>query len=261
MRQRFLTIFRPALEQFERKQLLAAGSATIHASSTQDHSSATAIAAATRDLSEAATRNPATRASLLAQAHRHPPAPVGTYGYLAFRVTNTSSELPYNLIPPFQQVLVQALKPVPGQVYNVCSVAVRNGTRQTFTASDGFNVRMTNQPKSFSGFPILTGDEEWKPGQVLVFYVLTKKYYPVSFVAGGFQFDLGGRSSTAIPGPSGIFLRLKYNPATFARTLDWIVAYGQGNQLGQGAKFGLPNTSINEIVNARTQRPDFAGHF
>jgi hypothetical protein len=83
----------------------------------------------------------------------------------------------------------------------------------------------------------------------------------VSFVSGGFQFDLGGRSSTAVPGPSGIFLRLTYNPATFAKTLNWIVAYGQGNQLGQGAQYGLPNTSINEIVDARTQRADFAGHF
>ncbi|MGD0045322.1 MAG: hypothetical protein ABSE84_33830, partial [Isosphaeraceae bacterium] len=83
----------------------------------------------------------------------------------------------------------------------------------------------------------------------------------VSFVAGGFQLDLGGRSSTLVPGPAGIFLRLKYDPATFARTLNWIVAYGQGNEVGQGAKYGLPNTSINEIVDARTRRRDFAGHF
>ena len=76
-----------------------------------------------------------------------------------------------------------------------------------------------------------------------------------------FQFDLGGRSSTAIPGPAGIFLRLKYDPATFARTLNWIVAYGQGNEAGQGAKYGLPNTAINEIVDARTHRIDFAGNF
>ncbi len=49
---------------------------------------------------------------------------------------------------------------------------------------------MTNQVRSFGGFPILTGNEQWKPGQILVFYVLTKKYYPVSEVAGGFQFNL-----------------------------------------------------------------------
>jgi hypothetical protein len=119
---------------------------------------------------------------------------------------------------------------------------------------------MTNQTKSHA-FPILTGDELWKPGQVFVFYVLTKRYYPVSQIPGGFQLDLGGRSSTLIPGPSGMFLRLTYNPATFARTLDWIVAFGQGNQLGKGVKFGLPNTSINEFVSANTRRIDYGGHF
>ena len=192
---------------------------------------------------------------------RRQPAPAGTYGYLAFRVTNTPSQTPYKLIPPFQQVLVQGRQPVPGQIYNVNDVAVKNGTSQTFTASNDFTVRMTNQPRSFSGFPVLTGNEQWKPGQILVFYVLTKKYYPVSSVAGGFQLDTGGRSSTLVPGPSGIFLRLKYEPATFARTLNWIVAFGPGNQGGQGAQLGLPNTSINQIVDARTQRHDFAGHF
>jgi hypothetical protein len=190
--------------------------------------------------------------------HRNTP---GAFGYQAFRVTNTPHQTPYKLVPPFQQVLVQSRQPVPGQVYNVNDVTVKNGTSVTFTASDHFTVRMTNQPRSFGGFPILTGDEQWKPGQILVFYVLTKKYYPVSFVGGGFQFNLGGRSSTTIPGPSAIFLRLKYDPATFARTLNWIVAYGQGNQTGNGAQFGLPNTSINQFVDARTHRPDFAGHF
>jgi hypothetical protein len=230
MRQRSTMRFRPGFEQFEEKQLLSAGSLTTHAGPQ------------TKDL-------------------RRQPAPVGTYGYLAFRVTNTPWQTPYKLVPPFQQVLVQSRQPMPGQVYNVNTVTVKNGTSQTFTASNGFTVRMTNQPRSFRGFPILTGNEQWKPGQILVFYVLIKKYYPVSFVAGGFQLDLGGRSSTLVPGPSGIFLRLKYNPATFARTLNWIVAFGQGNQVGKGAQYGLPNTSINEITDARTRRIDFAGHF
>jgi hypothetical protein len=196
-----------------------------------------------------------------AHADRHQPAPVGTYGYLGFRVTNTPYQTPYKLVPPFQQVLVQSRQPVPGQVYNVTDVTLKNGTSQTFTASNGFTVRMTNQPRSFKGFPILTGNQQWKPGQVIVLYVLTKKYYPVSFVAGGFQIDTGGRSSTLVPGPSAIFLRLTYDPAKFARTLDWIVAYGQGNEVGKGASYGLPNTSINELVDARTNRKDFAGHF
>ena len=201
-----------------------------------------------------------------ATSHAPPSAPsdrgnARSTGFLLFRVTNTPHQTPYDLIPPFQQVLVQGAQPVPGRVYNVTDVAVKNGTAQTFTASNDFTVRMTNQPRSFAGFPILTGDQQWKPGQILVFYVLTKKYYPVSFVSGGFQFNTGGRSSTAIPGPSAIFLRLTYKPATFARTLNWIVAFGQGNQLGAGARLGLPNTSINELVSAKTQRPDFAGHF
>ncbi len=189
------------------------------------------------------------------------PLPVGAFGFLAFRVTNTPFQTPYKLIPPFQQVLVQGRKPVPGQVYNVTDVTVKNGTSLTFNASSGFTVRMTNQPRSFGGFPILTGDQEWKPGQILVFYVLTKKYYPVSFVGGGFQFNLGGRSSTAIPGPAGIFLRLKYDPATFARTLNWIVAFGPGNLGGTGAQLGLPNTSINQLTDARTQRAGFRRAF
>jgi hypothetical protein len=235
VRRRRIVRFRPGLEPFEAKQLLSAGSLATHVLNTKDGPQA--------------------------HDHRRQPEPVGTFGYLAFRVTNTPHQTPYELNPPFQQVLVQGREPVPGQVYNVTDVTVKNGTAVTFNASDNLTVRMTNQPRSFGGFPILTGNEQWKPGQVLVFYVLTKKYYPVSFVAGGFQVDLGGRSSTLVPGPAGIFLRLKYDPATFARTLNWIVAYGQGNQVGKGAKYGLPNTSINEIIDARAHRIDFAGHF
>jgi len=262
MRHRSIMIFRPGLEQFEAKQLLNAGSLTTHVAKPKDGSRALALHLANTSGAHQAARDIATNhAGPLVFDNRSRPAAPGADGYLAFRVTNTPWQTPYRLVPPFHQVLVQGLEPVPGQVYNLCDVTVRNGTLQTFNASSGFTVRTTNQPRSFAGFPILTGNEQWKPGQILVFYVLTKKYYPVSFVAGGFQFDLGGRSSTAIPGPSGIFLRLTYNPATFASTLNWIVAYGQGNQLGQGARYGLPNTAINEITDARTQRKDFAGHF
>jgi len=259
MRPRSIKRFRPGLEQFEAKQLLAAGSLTTHLMSTKDGSRALALQSSGTSSAHTTFATSDVRTSV--QNARRQPAPVGAYGFLAFRVTNSPWQTPYKLVPPFQQVLVQGGQPVPGQVYNVLQVAVRNGTAQTFNASNNFTVRMTNQPRSFGGFPVLTGNEQWKPGQILVFYVLTKKYYPVSFVSGGFQFDLGGRSSTAIPGPSGIFLRLKYNPATFANTLNWIVAFGQGNQVGRGAQLGLPNTSINQIVDARTQRPDFAGHF
>ena len=77
----------------------------------------------------------------------------------------------------------------------------------------------------------------------------------------GFEFDLGGARSVAVPGPSAIFQRLKYNPATFARTLNWIVAYGPGAQGGKGVKFGLPDTAIYEVVSAKTNRIDFGGYF
>ncbi len=179
--------------------------------------------------------------------------------FLAYRITNPST-YPVNLTPPFEQVLVQNRQPVPGQQYNVLYVAVKNGTAQTFTASNGFEARLNNQAKSLA-FPVLTGTEQWKPNQWIVFYVLTEKYYPVSPVAGGFQLNLGGRSSTLVPGPSGISLRLKYDPTTFARTLDSIVAYGQGAQGGVGPKYGLPDTAIYAIVAASTNRNDFGGHF
>ena len=80
-------------------------------------------------------------------------------------------------------------------------------------------------------------------------------------VTSGYEFELGGARSVAIPGPSGIFLRVKYKPETFARTLDWIVAYGPGAQGGKGVKFGLPDTAIYEFVSAKTNRSDFGGYF
>ncbi len=161
------------------------------------------------------------------------------------RITNTAAGNAVNLVPPFQQVLVQARPPVRGQTYNVLSVAVRNHTSRTFTAQDHFSVRLSGQSYST---PVLSGDEQWKPGQFIVFYVLTHQYYPAHpVVSGGFEFDLGGWSGVAIPGPSGIFLRLPYRPATFARTLDWIIAYGPGAEGGLGPRYGLPDTQIWEF--------------
>jgi hypothetical protein len=225
---------RPEVECLEGKQLLSSSAMAVHSAVHTDvHERAMALDA-------------------------HKPDAQKPTKFLAFRVTNTPYQTPYSLVPPFQQVLVQTTQPVPGQVYNVLQIALKNGTSQTFDASSGFKVRLTTQTKSV---PILTGTEQWKPKQVMVFYVLTKKYYPLPEVSGGFEFDLGGASSTLVPGPSAIFLRIKYNPATFAKTLNSIVAYGPGNQGGVGAKFGLPNTSINEFVAASTDRNDFGGHF
>jgi hypothetical protein len=187
-----------------------------------------------------------------------PSAGIPDNRYLVYRITNPN-RFNDELTPPFSHRLVQSSQPVPGQIYNVLYVAVRNGTAQTFDASSGFSVRFPGQTTSFQ---ILTGSEQWKPGQEFVFYVLTKKYYPMpNVVTSGFEFDLGGARSVAIPGPSGIFLRLKYNPATFDRTLDWIVAFGPGAEGGKGVKFGLPHTAIYEFVSAMTKRMDFGGYF
>src|SRR5947209_6888223 len=152
MRRRPDLRFRPALERFEEKQLLSAG------------------------------------ASPHAHLMVHPHARAAPALHLTLsRITQTSAGNAVNLVPPFQQVLVQATAPVAGRVYNVLSVVVRNHTRRTFTAADHFSVKLTGQSRST---PVLTGDEQWRPGQWIVFYVLTHQYYPVRpVVSGGFEFD------------------------------------------------------------------------
>ena len=229
MHKRPITKFRPCLERLEEKVVLSADAATAHAAhAVSDHLT-------------------------------YPPeGQKPSFGYLVFRITNPTRFNDY-MPTPSGQVLVQSKQPVPGKVYNVLQVTVRNGTAKTFDASSGFTVRFPGQKATF---PILTGNEQWKPGQVYVFYVLSTKYYPLpSEVHGGFEFDLGGARSVGIPGPSGIYLRIKYNPATFPKTLDYIVQHGPGNQGGAGFKYGLPVTSINSFVNAKTRRNDFAGYF
>ena len=254
MRQRPVVRFHPGLERFEEKQLLSASPMTSHLASLGAGSKGSAENSVAHHAAVKSSHEPGTK--------RRGTAGIG---YLAYRITNPMVR-PVHLVPPFQQVLVQNAQPIPGQTYNVLYVVVKNGTAKTFTASDGLTVRIPGTSGthrvSQKGFPVLTGDQVWKPNQWMVFYILGKKYYPLSpQVAAGFQLQAGGRSSTMVPGPSGIFLRLTYDPATFARTLNWIVAYGQGAQLGNGPRFGMPDTAINVLVSAGTNRIDFAGHF
>jgi hypothetical protein len=269
MRRRAVVELLPALERLEDKQLLSAHPPLTHLSYPKPSSGTAAFqaTAASRPLAGASSRatNPAGATGSVhigpkqgAGAADHRRLPATPVSFLVYRLTNPMIHK-VNLIPPFGQVLVQARQPVPGQVYNVLYVAVKNGTAQTFDASRGFTVTF---PGTHGFFPILAGTQQWQPNKWIVFYVLTKKYYPLrSQISGGFELFLGGRRSTLVPGPSGIFLRLQYNPATFPRTLDWIVAFGQGAQLGHGPPFGLPHTAINLLVAARTRRIDFAGHF
>ena len=255
MRRRSEMRFRPQIERFEAKRLLSASAVSAREAQAKTHSASHPDLVSDNSEVAAAPANEASSSPRVERSERHRLA----HKFRVFRITQGRPN-PVNLIPPFQQVLVQSHQPVAGRVYNILYVAVKNGTARTFNASTGFLVRLNNSVRS-NVFPVLTGNQQWKPNQWIVFYVLTQKYYPVSFVAGGFQLDLGGASSTLVPGPSGIYLRLKYNPANFAKKLNWIVAYGQGAELGAGALLGLPDTAINQMVAANTQRIDFAGNF
>jgi hypothetical protein len=231
MRERPTPRFRPDLERLEAKRLLAAaGPSTAPAAGPPAADGGTITAAAVKP----------------------------NFGYLVYRITNPSGS-PNTVTPPFGYVLVQDRQPIPGQYYNILQVALKNGTKQTFDASSGFEVRL---PPERHYFPILTGNETWKPGQWFIVYVLTKKYYPIANpVTTGFQFKLGGAWSVAIPGPSGIFLRIKYDPATINKILDFAVTRGPGTQGGAGIPFGLPVTSIYAFVSAKEKRNDFGGYF
>jgi hypothetical protein len=252
--------FQPGLESLEAKQLMSTGLAPVESSqgTTPSVVETGNVHHAARLHASAAGSNKSYENKYRKIALTHGADPKPTHGYLVFRVTNPNI---YNnhFNPPFQQVMVQSKKPIPGQTYNILFFSLRNGTAQTFDANSGFMVKMSKQTKAT---PILTGDMTWKPGETFVFYVLTKKYYPIdNQVTGGFIFDLGGARSLAIPGPSGIFQRIQYNPNTFSQMLGSIVVNGPGNQGGQGIKFGMPNTSITEFVNAKTNRNDFGGYF
>jgi hypothetical protein len=249
MRQRPIMKLYPSLEAFEEKKLLSGDPLTAPlvnlkvASAARSLHSAETSGALIGGAGSGSPGNLAGRARAIPEDHNRPsPGP----GLTLFRITDPTLNIA-RLVPPFNQVLVQSTLPVAGAVYNVLFVSVRNGTARTFDASNGFRVRVTGQSSSF---PVLTGTEQWKPGQFIVFYILTKKYYPLRPVTNaGFQFDFAGSSGVAIPGPSGIYLRIKYNPATFASVLNQIVAHGPG---AKGHELGLPDTALWSIISAKT---------
>jgi len=237
MRPRSLIIFRPRIERLEGKLALSAGPAAAHLGALRPGARAALRAAETS--ANLATPLAPPR-GVAARAHQ----PLVATGITMDRITNPT---PQNsqLIPPFQHVLVQDRKPIPGQVYNLLFLSVWNGTGRTFDASNGLTVRISNQTSAHA-YPILTGDQRWEPGQRIVFYLLTKKYYPLSPTdSAGFQFNFVDPRVTAIPGPSGIFLRLRYDPATFDRVLDSIVTSGPG---ARGHQTGIADTAIWEII-------------
>ena len=140
-----------------------------------------------------------------------------------FRITNPTPTSAI-LIPPLDTVRVQQVVPKVGGTYNITFVTMRNGTDRTYTAADNLSVTTTGNPQNF---PILTGNQTWAPNQVMIFYILTKKYYPFSpQYNAGFVFKIEGSKGLAIPGPSGIFLRIKYDPATIDKILNYAAIDG-----------------------------------
>jgi hypothetical protein len=217
MRERSILIFRPGLERLEAKLTLSAG--------------ASALAASAR--AAAIHKSVAPQQQLLPNT-----------GITMERITNPQNGNQI-LTPPFDQVLVQSVQPVPGQTYNIVFISLWNGTGQTFNASNGLTVKMSNQTSAHA-YPILTGDQQWVPRQRIVFYILTKQYFPLSpSRSAGFAFNFVNPRVQATPGPSGLFLRVKYNPATFASVLNKIVAHGPGSY---GHSLGIADTSIWEII-------------
>ena len=249
MRDRPTSRFRPGLERLEPKQPLTAAASTAPVA----HLKAGPPALTSAPLPNAIAAQSAASGGTITALAKKP-----NFGFLVYRLTNPTPGTVNTLTPPFGHVLLQDRKPVPGQVYNILQVAVKNATNQTFDASSDFLVRLPHQHY----FPIMTWNEQWKPGQDYIFYVLTKKYYPLANqVTNGFQFKLAGAWSTAIPGPSGIFLRIKYNPATINKVLDYVVARGPGAEGGAGLKTGIADTAIYAFTFATKHRNDFGGYF
>jgi hypothetical protein len=249
MRERPTPRFRPGLERLEAKQPLTAAASMAPVAQPPADPPALTFA----PLANAVAAPSAARGGTITAMAKKP-----NFGYLVYRLTNPTGGPVNTLTPPFGHVLVQARQPIPGQVYNILQIAVKNTTHRTFDSSSGSAVRLPQQRYT----PILSGNEQWKPGQDFIFYALTKKYYPLANqVSDGFQFKLGGAWSVAIPGPSGIFLRIKYDPATINKILDYAATRGPGAQRGKGIKFGMPDTAIWAFASAKQNRNDFGGYF
>src|SRR4051812_16495402 len=110
MRQCPTSGFRPDLERLEAKQPLS-------------------VSPSTAPLAVLEAGSSAPQAQVAAGRHQRSTVT----GVTMERITNPT---PFNaqLKPPFDQVLVQARKPVPGQMYNVLFITVRNSTKRTFDA-------------------------------------------------------------------------------------------------------------------------------
>jgi hypothetical protein len=124
-----------------------------------------------------------------------------------------------SLVPPFAQVQANAFAPVPGAVYNVFSLTVRNGTSRTFAAGSGFSVAVSGQGGA-QAFP--QGNGTWQPGQVMVFYAFTNARFPTNFT-----FNLNGSIQQV---PANLNLGIQYQPSSFPSVLNSIAAQSVGGR-------------------------------
>lgn len=262
MRERLIIVrFRPGIESLEAKQLMSAGHPAaphVRARLEREVRLLPQREAAGENeggvIHRAVPTDRAVRAALLhhrregmragAGFQHQPRAPVK--GITVDRITNPT---PVNtfFVPPFKQIRVQSNEPVPGQQYNVLFLSLFNRTGRTFTANDKLAVRLTMQDWRHS-YPLLKGNEQWKPRETIIVYLLTKKSYTGLLappVSAGFSFNFTDPRVVAIPGPSGFFQRITYNPATFPRVLSTILLSGPG---ARGLHLGMPVTNIWEAV-------------
>jgi hypothetical protein len=116
------------------------------------------------------------------------------------------------LAPPFGLVMVEPSALVPGAVYNMALVTVRNDTAQTLTAQSGltFEVSGTSAAESF---PV--GTYRWEPGQVLILISLTEDSF-----APDFTFNLQG---TSVKAPANLYYGIQYSPITLPSIVTSIV--------------------------------------
>ena len=188
------------------------------------------------------------RPTLRRQAQQNTVSPDGKkpgFGYLLFRITNPNT---YNktLRPPFNQVLVQTQQPVPGQVYNILFVVGEEWHGTNLQCEQWF---LCEDPSISCDLPILTGNEQWKSGQQIVFYIMTKKYYPLPstrfMTDSSSTWPARGRSEfrdhrESISGSNTI---LPHSPTRSIISSALVKAQGGG-----GVRFGMPRHFINEFL-------------
>jgi hypothetical protein len=117
------------------------------------------------------------------------------------------------LAPPYGLVMVESSALVPGAVYNMALVTVRNGTSQTLTAASGLSFQVTGTSAAES-FPV--GSYQWEPGQLLILISLTEDTFPPDFT-----FDLQG---TSVEAPANIYYGIQYDPVTLPSIVTSIVS-------------------------------------